>query len=492
MRFLKHSLIGLFLMSMTLGLLAYAGHMVFSALETRMSREPNIPARRERVFAANLITAHEQTIIPVLTAFGTVQSRRSLEIRANSAGTLTMLADNFQEGGQVAAGQLLAQVDPADARAALARAESDIMDARAEGRDAARALALARDELGAAQAQADLQTRALRRQQDLEQRGVGTAAAVEAAELAAAASDQAVLSRRQALAGAEARVDQAATRLARARIALAESQRRLDETAITARFDGQLSDVTVVEGGLVSPNERLATLVDAAALEVAFRVSTPQYARLIDAEGALMDADLSATLEAFGIDLVAQGRVSRAGAMVGEGQTGRLVFAQLDNAQGLKPGDFVTVSVQEPPLERVVRLPSAALAADGTVLVLGEDDRLEALAVTMLRRQGDDILVRGAGLEGREVVAKRAPVLGAGIKVRPVRQGANASNASDATSDDSASLLELSDDRRARLVAFVRNNPTMPESVKARLIGELEQKQVPARMVQRLETRMGG
>ena len=53
MRFLRHSLTGLFLLSLTLGLLVYAGHMVYSAVQERMTSEPDIPERRERVYAVN-------------------------------------------------------------------------------------------------------------------------------------------------------------------------------------------------------------------------------------------------------------------------------------------------------------------------------------------------------------------------------------------------------------------------------------------------------
>jgi molybdenum cofactor synthesis domain-containing protein len=54
----------------------------------------------------------------------------------------------------------------------------------------------------------------------------------------------------------------AETALDRQRITLAEAERRLAETEIVAGFDGVLDDVTVVEGGLVSTNERLAQVID--------------------------------------------------------------------------------------------------------------------------------------------------------------------------------------------------------------------------------------
>ena len=485
MRFLRQSLTGLFLVSLTLGFLALAGFTIFSAVQERLTSKPNIPERRERIFAVNVITAIEQVNTPVLQAFGEVQSRRTLEIRSKLGGTLVWLADGFEEGGQVETGQLLARIDPADAQSALDRAESDLLDARAETREADRALVLARDELTAAQEQVELRERAYKRQQELEQRGVGTTAAIETAELATAQARQQVLGNRQALALAEARVDQAATRLARAEIARDEAKRRLDDTQITAGFSGTLTDVSVVEGGLVSANEKLAHLVDGDRLEVAFRVSTPQYLRLLDEDGALLRAPVTVTLDVYGLDLEARGKISRDSAVVGEGQTGRLIFARLTAAPGFKPGDFVTVTVKEPPLARSVRLPASSLGPAGRVLILGKDDRLEALEVELLRRQGDDILVRAEGLAGREVVTKRSPLLGSGIKVRPLRQAGEATPASD-------EMLELSAERRARLLAFVEAAADMPETVKTQLLGQLKQPRVPARMVRRLETRMGG
>jgi len=102
----------------------------------------------------------------------------------------------------------------------------------------------------------------------------------------------------------------------------------------------------------------------------------------------------------------------------------------LASAPGFKPGDFVRVEVVEPPVNGVVRLPASALGSDGEVLLIGEGDRLEALPVELVRRQGDDVLVRAAGLDGRDVVKARTPLLGAGIKVNPLR-GAEASEIRD-------------------------------------------------------------
>lgn len=484
MRFLRQSLIGVFLASLTLALLLFAGQIVMSAIQERMSNEKESPPARERIFAVDVIEARLETVTPVLVAFGQVQSRRTLEIRAAMGGRVIELSEHFEEGGTVRQGDILVRVDPANAQAQLDRAQSDLLDALAEERDAKRGLILARDDLDAAEEQSELRGRAFQRQKDLQDRGVGTTATVETAELAAAAARQSVLSRRQAVAQAEARIDQAATRLSRARIALESAKRDLAESTVTARFDGTLSDVTLVEGRLVSANEKLAELVDPNALEVAFRVSTAQYSRLLDGNGKLLNTRVRATLDVTGADLIATGVISRDSAAAGEGQSGRLIFARLDDSPGFKPGDFVTVSVEEPPLEKVARLPSSALDAANRVLALGDDDRLEEIEVQILRRQGDDVLVTAPGLEGREIVVARTPLLGPGIRVRRLRENAAA--------EPEQAMLELSDERRARLVASVEANKQMPDAVKARVLAQLAESQVPVRLVERIESRSGG
>ncbi|MEO0402367.1 MAG: HlyD family efflux transporter periplasmic adaptor subunit [Pseudomonadota bacterium] len=484
MRFLRQSLIGLVLAALSLGLLAYAGQIVGGAVQTRLAQETNAPPPRERVFAVGVVRAEPGTVTPVLESFGEIESRRRLELRAAASGRVVELADAFEDGGEVIAGQVLVRIDPADAQAVVDRADTDLSDAEAEVRDAERTLVLSKDEEAAAQDQADLQQRAYERQVDLAARGVGTAAAVEVAELAAASARQSVLSRRQVVTATEARIDQAQTSLARARIALSEAERALADTTLVAPFDGTLSETDVVAGRLASANEKLAVLIDADALEVAFRVSTAQYSRLLDDSGAVIAAPVTATLDVSGVDLAATGVVSRASAG-GEMQTGRLIYARLETARGFKPGDFVTVEVEEPPLADVVRLPASAIDANDRVLVLGEGDRLESVQVRLMRRQGDEVLVRGRDLIGRDVVEARTPLLGVGISVRPLHKD-------DRAVPTQPEMLELTDERRARLVAFVEGNTRMPAEAKARVLGQLSEAQVPAQMVARIESRMGG
>ncbi|MGR3484210.1 MAG: efflux RND transporter periplasmic adaptor subunit [Paracoccaceae bacterium] len=484
MRFVTRSLLGILLLALTAGLLALSARTVGDAVQTRMSAEPRAFPARERVTAVDAVRVVPRTLTPTLETFGEVRSARALDLRAPVGGIVIEVAEAFVEGGTVAEGTVLVRIDPAEAQTGLARARADLADAEAEGRDAQRALALAEDELAAAQSQADLQQAARDRQADLLDRGVGTRAALEAAEIAAQSARAQVLSRRQSLNQAQARIDQAATRTVRARLSVDDARRTLERTTVTAAFDGTLADVSLLPGGRVAANEQIARLIDPDALELSITVSTAAYARLTDG-GRLRPLPVTATLGGDG-GLVATGTLARASGQVAEGRTGRTLFADLAQAPGFRPGDFVTVAVEEPPIPGAAILPATALGGDGLVLAVGEDDRLEALPARLLRRQGDEVIVDAAGLEGRQVVARRSPVLGAGIQVRVVDGEAGI-----APPPDPDATVALDPDRRARLLEFVEASP-MPEEAKTRLRAELAEDQVPAATVARLEGRMGG
>jgi multidrug resistance efflux pump len=226
-------------------------------------------------------------------------------LRAPAEGQVVELAEGFEDGGAVAAGDVLLGSTRRMPRHGLPPRAPTCAMPRTNWSKPERALDLAVEDVAAARRQAELRARALARQADLLDRGVGSAAAVEDAELAAATAEQAVLSRRQAEAQAEARATDAETALERARIALAEAERQLAETTLTAAFDGVLAEVDVAAGRLVGRNERLARLIDDTALEVSFRISTAQYARLIGEDGSLPQVPVRVVLDVFGLDLSA-------------------------------------------------------------------------------------------------------------------------------------------------------------------------------------------
>lgn len=490
MRFLTRSLTGLFLFAVTVGLIAVAAALLKSAIDIRMAPPTPGRAAEERSFSARVVTLEPGSIAPTLTAYGEVRSRRRLELRVAAAGQIVELAPDFESGREVLAGELLLRTDPADAQSAFDLARASLREAQVEVRDAERMHDLAEADLVLAEEQVALRRAAYDRQKGLGDRGFGTATDLETAELALTTANQSLGDSRQALAQGEARIDKAATALDRQKLAVSDAQRRLTDTELRAEFGGVLSGVTAVAGGLVGTSEKLGELIDPNHLEVLFRVSTAQFQELADENGGLMALPVTASLDIYGAEITAAGVLARVDATVGVGLSGRLVFATLEASRGLKPGDFVTVSVSEPPLEGVARLPASALGSNGSLLLVAEGDRLEEAPAEVLRREGNEIILRVGNLAGREVVTERTPFLGSGILIHPVRDGR--SNSAEASPKAQAAMVLLTPERRAELVALVERNGSLPQDAKDRLILRLRDEQVPAEMVERIEARRGG
>ncbi|MBO9453595.1 HlyD family efflux transporter periplasmic adaptor subunit [Paracoccus sp. R12_1] len=419
MRFLFRSLSGLFITFLTFGLLFVAGFQLFQAMSSRgsggMAREG-----QEQVFTARLLTVAPGVVQPVMQVFGTVESRRRLQLRSGAAGQIVYLDPAMQEGGQVRQGQLLVRVDPSAAQAALDNQLAARDDAQASLADAERNVQVATDDLAAAERQTELRRAALTRQESLADRGLGTSADRETAELAVSTAEQAVIAGRSALAAAESAVTAAQNALRRAEIDLSEARRELADTEIRAGFAGRVTSVTAVEGGLVSLNEQLAEIIDPASLEVQVPLSLDQYARLLTENGRLQDLPATVVLDGSAGRLTSRARLDRAAASVAEGSAGRIVYARiLSDSDVLRPGDFVSVEISEPQIANAALIPAAAVGTDGSVLVADAEGRLTAMPVSVLRRQADDVIVEvPAALAGARIVAERAPQLGTGIRVR--------------------------------------------------------------------------
>lgn len=422
MRFLIRSLSGLFITFLTLGLLFLAGFQVWQAISAKGDASGGPRGPGEQVYTARLLTVVPGRVEPVMQVFGLVQSQRQLELRAGASGQIVMLDAAMHEGGQVREGQLLVQIDPSAPQAALDSQIAVRDDAQATLEDARRMVEVAKDDLAAAERQAELRRAAVTRQEELAARSLGTKADREAAELASSSADQAALSAKSNLATAWANVTGAENDLRQSEIALAEARRELADTEIRARFDGRVTAVTAVEGGLVSQNEQLGEIIDPDALELQIPLSLAQYSRLTGDGRSLSGISVTAVLDGSAGRLTAAAELDRDAASVAEGGAGRVVYARITEADtALRPGDFVSVEIIEPALMNAARLPASAVGADGAVLVVEDDGRLRARPVEVLRRTGNDLVVAvSAELANAQIVAERAPQLGTGIKVRDI------------------------------------------------------------------------
>jgi multidrug resistance efflux pump len=491
MRLITRAISGLMIASVTLSLLGLAGWYLYSTV-TAEKPGRRMPAR-EREFAVQTAQFVARDIAPVITAYGQVHAWTTLEIRAATAGPITELAENFRDGRAVVAGELLFRIDPETAQRRVRDAEAALVQARSERAEAEAALVFLNADEKAARTQLEVRKADLARKEQLRDKQVVTAAALDESTMAVSAAEQALAAKERAVVAGQALLERAEKNLERAGIALKDAERALLDTSYRAPFAGRLTAVSATLGRRVSQNEKLADLIDPGTLEVSFRIRNSEFARLIDPASSdrIIPQPIKARLDLQGHVVEVNGVLDRPAAVVDVNQGGRTVFARLEGAElsALRPGDFVTVEVSESPLRGVALVPHSAATEDGRMLIVGKDDRLAEVQVKIERRQTDGLIVSGFPA-GESYVSVRMPYLGPGIKVKrqdgqPPADPAGPPVAGNAA--ESPSEVALSEDDRAALMNHVRTSRRMPEEYRRKALEALSNATAPRELVERLQ-----
>lgn len=497
MRLLARAMKGLMLTAASLVLVGYGGWRLYEAAV--LTEKPQRGGQRERTFVVDAGVLEAQTHAPTITSYGVVQAWTSLEIRAPAAGPITEISAKFHDGLAVAKGELLFRIDPeiasrrvTDANAALAQAETELTES---GQSRAHYEA----ELAAARTQAEVRRGDLARKTQLFDKNLVTASALDEIRLAVSAAEQAVIAKEQAQLALSGRIEKAQAGVERAKLALSDAERGLADTSYRAPFAGRLADVTLTLGRRVSQNEKLALLIDPAALEVSFPVRNSEFGNLIDPAKpeALLPLAVTARLDLGGNDIVVAGRLDRPAALAST-HAGRTVYARLagDNAGALRPGDFVTVEITELEMDEVAVIPADAATVDGRILLIDANKRLKDHGARIVRRQADTLVVAGVPF-GQTYVRRRLPYLAPGIKVDP--RGTEVPVSTRAVADASAAremrgrsdeAIALDATRRAALIAHVKSDASMAEPRRQRMLDELAKPKPSRRLVERIEQRM--
>jgi RND family efflux transporter MFP subunit len=335
----------------------------------------------ERVWPVEAIEIRRQSVQPRLTLFGeTVAGRRS-ELRALVSGPIVKIGENFHEGGLVAAGDLLIQVDPFAYETMLAERRAQLREA----------------EVRLEQLRRDLRrTRDLFAQKSVSQRDL----------------DNAELSVEQQEAVVEQR-----------RIDVQRAQRNLADTRLTAPYAGVVGNVNANLGKHLGTNDKVADLIDTSALEVRFSLSNDQYGRLLQSDDAVVGRPVEITWTVGRQAITWPGHIARVGAEITSATGGVDVYAVLDTGGRqitLRPGAFVSVTVPDRRYEDVFVAPETSLYGANEVFVI-EDERLAARRVRVVGYSGHDVLFVADGepalADGDRVVTTQLREAGAGVRV---------------------------------------------------------------------------
>ena len=278
-----------------------------------------------------------------IEAVGTARASEAVDITAKVANLVTSL--RFDEGQRVARGQVLVELDGAQARADLAAAEAALKESQSTWK----------------------------RSQDLYAR--------------------------QALSESQLEQIEATLRANEARVASAEA--RVADTVIRAPFAGRVGLRRVSVGSLISPGTVITTLDDSSVIKLDFDVPETFIAVL---EPGLAVAATSIAYPGQGFS----GHVASVDSRVDPVSRSVTVRAAIPNESGvLKPGMFMSVRLSREPTPALVVPESALVPERGSVYVYvvagGVAVRRE---VTIGRREPGRVELLGGVTAGERVVVQ--------------------------------------------------------------------------------------
>lgn len=289
-----------------------------------------------------------------VSAIGTGEADRTVTVFPRTTGMITDLS--FQPGQAVVAGDVLVRLDSEAESIALQRAEVTLADARAK---------------------------------------------VERYEQLAA---------NRAISSVER--DTARSELTSAELAVREARLDLERRLIRAPFAGVVGLTDVEVGGMVSAQTAIVTIDDRSTLKVEFRIPE-SYASLVALGHAVTATTPSRPGETF------EGQVSALGSRVEADSRTLVVQARLDNARDeLRPGMSFLVSLRFPGDVRP-SVPALSLQwdRDGSYVWRVVDGKVERVAVAIVERNSDVVLVEGPLAAGDVVVVEGVQQLRPGATV---------------------------------------------------------------------------
>lgn len=292
-----------------------------------------------------------------VTAYGAAQPHYALTVTAKVSGYVTSLSPQFEVGGVIAAGDLLAQLEDSDYRSALSIAEETLAAAR---------LAVLEEERQVVQAQTEWRSAGLEGEPDSE------------LVLRQPYLDAALAS----LNSAEASVDTAATDLA--------------HTRITAPFDAAVIERYIAPGSYVQAGTEIATLYSSDRVDITLALSSQDWAKLPPVN-ELQDGSWPVRLRDVETGDEWTAHVDRIEQHLDSTTRQRALIVTVDNplAQStpLLPGSFVEAKIPGRSVDGLWQLPSSAVSQRGEVWYVTPDNTLDNFVAEISFSEGENVYV---------------------------------------------------------------------------------------------------
>src|SRR5208283_3843101 len=229
--------------------------------------------------------AERETITASIATNGKIEALNNFEAHAPTATTVQRV--HVQQGQWVKPGQLLLQLEDANARLQSARAEAQLKGAQAdisavESGGTKEEVLTTRNALVKAQADRDAAQRNLQAMQKLLQTGASSQAEVDAAQNQLRVADANLRFLQQKLSGrySQQEVGHVEAQQAEARASLAAAQQLLHDSNVTAPRDGVVYSLPVQQGAFLNAGDLLVQVADLQQVRVRAFVDEPDIGKL--------------------------------------------------------------------------------------------------------------------------------------------------------------------------------------------------------------------
>lgn len=405
----------------------------------------------ERAVPIDAMEASLRSVRPSVTGYGVAAPKRIWTAVAEVGGAVTEIHPELRDGNAVRNGVILAQIDEADYRLRIQQRQSELDSAIARREQLEQGLQADKASLELQRSLLDVRKSEVDRLRTLRGNSAASISETDTARAAYLQQALSVKSLERTLAVTPAQIDSASAEIELAQSRLAEADRDLQRTRITAPFPGLLVDVDLQVGQYVAPGQTLFQLHDASTMEIESQFSLAQLSRLIDSDPSKLaertlvstetiNSDIPRTFatDEFLNSLVATvfvrsgdvaiafvGKPVRTTATIDPTTRTLGVMVQVDaedrwneaRAVALRGGAYCEVVLERETEIKQVVLPRTAVQ-HGRVYLVDDDNRLAGRAVQTRLSLGRSVVVEG--VRPGERVAIQPPVSAAtGLLVDP-------------------------------------------------------------------------
>ena len=359
----------------------------------------------ERAWPVSVIVAEPSRQAPTFSAFGRLESHRIAHLRSD---LIAPVADVLvREGEWVSRGDVLVRLDDREFHLKVLEQKAELMQASANLTSAETQLELEQQNAQHFQSRHQVAQNKLQRHQDLYEKRLISKSLLDEVISQANQTSIEYQNHRRVLTNLPNQIAALNANVARAEALHAQAQLDLEQTVITAPFDGPILGVHAAPGDHTNLSVPLVDIAAADATEVRVQVPDDHVARFREALAAGLG--ISAASEHGQLSL------SRIAAQVRQGQTGTDAFFTFagDRLMHYSIGRVIDLEVTLPAEADLVALPVQAIYDSRKVFKVVES-RLVSVEVDRIGAYEDDhgyrVLVRNPDLHaGDQIITTQLP-----------------------------------------------------------------------------------